>query len=91
MSSSIAVTIVTTVGYPSDMTFRRLGDSGLVVSVVGLGTNNFGMKLGSSAELSGTAAAADVNIEPALKTNDVGIAFGGGVESAGGASFRVLN
>jgi aryl-alcohol dehydrogenase-like predicted oxidoreductase len=46
MSSSIAVTIVTTVGYPTDMTFRRLGDSGLVVSVVGLGTNNFGMKLG---------------------------------------------
>src|SRR3954451_18798413 len=27
------------------MRFRRLGDSGLVVSVVGLGTNNFGMKL----------------------------------------------
>ena len=27
------------------MDFRRLGESGLVVSVVGLGTNNFGMKL----------------------------------------------
>src|ERR1700750_46446 len=27
------------------MDFRRLGRSGLVVSVVGLGTNNFGMKL----------------------------------------------
>jgi aryl-alcohol dehydrogenase-like predicted oxidoreductase len=27
------------------MTFRRLGNSGLAVSVVGLGTNNFGMKL----------------------------------------------
>lgn len=27
------------------MTFRRLGASGLVVSAVGLGTNNFGMKL----------------------------------------------
>ncbi|MDX6218120.1 MAG: hypothetical protein QOG99_3704, partial [Frankiales bacterium] len=27
------------------MEFRRLGTSGLVVSVVGLGTNNFGMKL----------------------------------------------
>ena len=27
------------------MDFRRLGNSGLVVSVVGLGTNNFGMKL----------------------------------------------
>jgi aryl-alcohol dehydrogenase-like predicted oxidoreductase len=28
------------------MTYRRLGDSGLMVSAVGLGTNNFGMKLG---------------------------------------------
>jgi aryl-alcohol dehydrogenase-like predicted oxidoreductase len=46
MSSSNAVTIVTAMGYPSDMTYRRLGDSGLVVSAVGLGTNNFGMKLG---------------------------------------------
>ena len=27
------------------MEFRRLGNSGLVVSVVGLGTNNLGMKL----------------------------------------------
>src|SRR3954470_7277350 len=27
------------------MQFRRLGNSGLVVSVVGLGTNNLGMKL----------------------------------------------
>jgi aryl-alcohol dehydrogenase-like predicted oxidoreductase len=29
----------------TDMDFRRLGSSGLTVSVVGLGTNNFGMKL----------------------------------------------
>lgn len=29
----------------SDMTFRRLGSSGLTVSAVGLGTNNFGQKL----------------------------------------------
>jgi aryl-alcohol dehydrogenase-like predicted oxidoreductase len=29
----------------TDMRFRRLGNSGLVVSVVGLGTNNFGMKI----------------------------------------------
>src|SRR6185369_8462992 len=42
----MALTIVTAMGYPSDMTYRRLGDSGLVVSAVGLGTNNFGMKLG---------------------------------------------
>ncbi|MGI3786729.1 MAG: aldo/keto reductase, partial [Janthinobacterium lividum] len=29
----------------TDMKFRRLGRSGLAVSVVGLGTNNFGMKI----------------------------------------------
>jgi aryl-alcohol dehydrogenase-like predicted oxidoreductase len=33
------------VGTFGGMEFRRLGNSGLVVSVVGLGTNNFGMKL----------------------------------------------
>ena len=29
----------------TDMAFRRLGDSGLKVSVVGLGCNNFGRRL----------------------------------------------
>ncbi len=33
------------VNYVAPVEFRRVGDSGLVVSVVGLGTNNFGMKL----------------------------------------------
>jgi hypothetical protein len=42
---------------------------------------NFGMKVGSSGKFDGPSAAADVNLEPALKTNDVGIAFGGGVET----------
>ena len=37
------------------MDFRRLGNSGLVVSVVGLGTNNFGMKLDMDAEPRGRA------------------------------------
>src|SRR4029077_7745780 len=46
MSSSIAVTIVTTVGYPTDMTFRRLGAPGPVGSGVRLRPNNLGMKLG---------------------------------------------
>jgi hypothetical protein len=41
---------------------------------------NFGMKLGSSAELDGPGGTEDIDIEPALKTNDVGIAFGGGIE-----------
>jgi aryl-alcohol dehydrogenase-like predicted oxidoreductase len=40
-------TTVGTVGRPEtpETSYRRLGDSGLVVSTVGLGTNNFGMKL----------------------------------------------
>jgi len=29
----------------SEMSYRRLGTSGLVVSVVGIGCNNFGRKL----------------------------------------------
>lgn len=41
---------------------------------------NFGMMLGNSARLKGPGLAADVNIDPGLKTNDVGIAVGGGVE-----------
>lgn len=31
--------------YPDDMEYRRLGQSGLLVSSLGLGTNNFGSKL----------------------------------------------
>jgi hypothetical protein len=41
---------------------------------------NFGMLVGTSARLDGPNADRDVNIEPSLKTNDVGIAFGGGIE-----------
>ncbi|PZG13625.1 aldo/keto reductase [Micromonospora craterilacus] len=46
------------------MTYRRLGDSGLVVSVVGIGCNNFGRKL----DLDGTRAVVDAAL-------DVGINF----------------
>jgi aryl-alcohol dehydrogenase-like predicted oxidoreductase len=46
------------------MSYRRLGDSGLVVSVVGLGCNNFGRQL----DLDGTRAVVDAAI-------DVGITF----------------
>ncbi len=38
------------VGTVGRMEFRRLGNSGLVVSVVGLGTNNLGMKLDMDGE-----------------------------------------
>jgi aryl-alcohol dehydrogenase-like predicted oxidoreductase len=44
------------------MDFRRLGNSGLVVSVVGLGTNNFGMKLDMDATREVVHAALDEGI-----------------------------
>jgi len=44
------------------MDFRRLGDSGLVVSVVGLGTNNFGMKLDAAQSRAVVHAALDEGI-----------------------------
>ena len=44
------------------MRFRRLGNSGLVVSVVGLGTNNFGMKLDLDGCRSVVTAALDAGV-----------------------------
>lgn len=44
------------------MEFRRLGVSGLVVSVVGLGTNNLGMKLDADASAEVVHAALDCGI-----------------------------
>ena len=44
------------------MEFRRLGESGLVVSVVGLGTNNLGMKLDLAASQQVVHAALDAGI-----------------------------
>jgi aryl-alcohol dehydrogenase-like predicted oxidoreductase len=44
------------------MEFRRLGNSGLAVSVVGLGTNNFGMKLDAEGSAAVVHAALDLGI-----------------------------
>src|SRR5947209_12196473 len=44
------------------MTYRRLGDSGLVVSTVGLGCNNFGLRLGLDATRAVVEAALDAGI-----------------------------
>jgi aryl-alcohol dehydrogenase-like predicted oxidoreductase len=44
------------------MRFRRLGNSGLVVSVVGLGTNNFGMKLDAEQSSAVVSAALDAGV-----------------------------
>jgi aryl-alcohol dehydrogenase-like predicted oxidoreductase len=46
----------------TDMRFRRLGDSGLKVSVVGVGTNNFGRRLDEAAALRVVHAAIDLGI-----------------------------
>jgi aryl-alcohol dehydrogenase-like predicted oxidoreductase len=47
----------------SEMSYRRLGDSGLVVSAVGLGCNNFGRKLDADATRT-VVDAADIYGEP---------------------------
>jgi aryl-alcohol dehydrogenase-like predicted oxidoreductase len=46
----------------SEMRYRRLGDSGLAVSVVGLGCNNFGRRIGLEATRAVVDAALDVGI-----------------------------
>lgn len=46
----------------SDMTFRNLGDSGLRVSTVGLGCNNFGMRIDEDASRRVIDAAIDAGI-----------------------------
>jgi aryl-alcohol dehydrogenase-like predicted oxidoreductase len=46
----------------ADLTYRRLGASGLVVSAVGLGTNRFGRKLDQAGATAVTAAAIDAGI-----------------------------
>lgn len=46
----------------SDMTYRHLGDSGLMVSTVGLGCNNFGMRIDEAATKRVVDAALDHGI-----------------------------
>jgi aryl-alcohol dehydrogenase-like predicted oxidoreductase len=58
----------------SDMRYRRLGGSGLKVSVVGLGTNNFGRRIDEAASVRVVHAALDRGIT-FLDTADV---YGGG-------------
>ncbi len=56
----------------ADMEFRRLGRSGLTVSVVGLGTNNFGMKL----DLDGCRAVLDSALEAGITLIDTADSYG---------------
>ncbi|TML24444.1 MAG: aldo/keto reductase, partial [Actinobacteria bacterium] len=54
------------------MRYRRLGTSGLVVSVVGLGCNNLGRKL----DLDGTRAVVDAAIEHGITLFDTADIYG---------------
>ncbi|HEX5597404.1 MAG TPA: aldo/keto reductase [Micromonosporaceae bacterium] len=69
------------------MTYRRLGDSGLVVSVVGIGCNNFGRKL----DLEGTRAVVDAALDVGINFFDTADIYGtphGGSEEQLGAALR---
>jgi aryl-alcohol dehydrogenase-like predicted oxidoreductase len=56
----------------SDMNYRRLGNSGLAVSVVGLGCNNFGRKL----DADGTKAVVDAAVEAGITLFDTADIYG---------------
>ncbi len=56
------------------MEYRTLGDSGLLVSVIGLGCNNFGARL----DADGTRAVVDAAIEAGVTLFDTADIYGGG-------------
>src|SRR5215467_10321789 len=59
------------------MRYRPLGNSGLVVSLVGLGCNNFGRRL----DLAGTRAVVDAAIDCGITLLDTADIYGGSGES----------
>ncbi|MET8087780.1 aldo/keto reductase [Micromonospora sp. NPDC005194] len=71
----------------TEMTYRRLGDSGLVVSVVGIGCNNFGRKL----DLDGTRAVVDAALDVGINLFDTADIYGepqGGSEELLGQALK---
>jgi aryl-alcohol dehydrogenase-like predicted oxidoreductase len=71
----------------ADMRYRRLGNSGLVVSVVGLGCNNFGRKVDDAA----TKIVVDTALEHGINLFDTADIYGdpqGSSESALGQALR---
>ncbi|MER5701366.1 aldo/keto reductase [Micromonospora sp. NPDC002296] len=71
----------------TEMTYRRLGDSGLVVSVVGVGCNNFGRKL----DLDGTRAVVDAALDAGINLFDTADIYGdepGGSEELLGQALK---
>jgi aryl-alcohol dehydrogenase-like predicted oxidoreductase len=61
------------------MRFRRLGNSGLTVSVVGLGANNFGLKL----DLDGCREVLDAALEAGVTLIDTADSYGKSEENLG--------
>jgi len=59
------------------MRYRALGDSGLRVSVAGLGCNNFGRRLG----LDATRAVVDAALDAGITLLDTSDTYGGAVRS----------
>jgi aryl-alcohol dehydrogenase-like predicted oxidoreductase len=71
----------------TEMSYRRLGTSGLVVSVVGIGCNNFGRKL----DLDGTREVVDAAIDAGITLFDTADIYGtphGGSEECLGAALK---
>ena len=56
----------------SDMTYRRLGNSGLVVSTIGIGCNNFGRKL----DAEGTRIVVEAALEAGITLFDTADIYG---------------
>ncbi|MCW2694445.1 MAG: aldo/keto reductase [Mycobacterium sp.] len=68
----------------TDVTYRPLGNSGLVVSTIGLGCNNFGMKL----DHAGTKAVVDAALDAGITLFDTADVYGG--QAGHGASETLL-
>jgi aryl-alcohol dehydrogenase-like predicted oxidoreductase len=58
------------------MRYRQLGDSGLTVSVVGLGCNNFGGSFGGKLDLEGTRAVVYSALEQGINLLDTANSYG---------------
>ena len=63
----------------ADMAYRRLGGSGLVVSVAGLGCNNFGMRI----DLDATRAVVDAALDAGITFLDTSDSYGASEEMLG--------
>jgi aryl-alcohol dehydrogenase-like predicted oxidoreductase len=63
----------------ADMTYRRLGGSGLAVSVAGLGCNNFGLRIG----LDETRAVVDAALDEGVTLFDTSDSYGASEELLG--------